>query len=810
MSEIISLQPPEIPSPSPAATATSTTADHSQQQNVLLPTQRAVANQPHPAASNASSNTNSSAYTTTGPSHSRAGSNQKSPMVQKINAAKEGVQRIGPYNLGKTLGVGSSGRVKLGIHAETGLKVAIKIIPKESLSKDAAQKTNSEKPKYTINKKLEREITIMKLIQHPHLMQLYDVYETEKELFLILEHIEGGELFDYLVKKGRLPEKEALSFFQQIIFGVDFCHRHLICHRDLKPENLLLDKEMNIKIADFGMASLQVTGKMLETSCGSPHYACPEIIKGVKYDGPPADIWSCGVILYALLTGNLPFDDDNIRRLLSKVKSGMYYIPDFISADAKDLIKRMLVIEPSKRITMKEIFSHPWFNSHEPKLKEQIYPVSPPVSESRIDYDVVNSLGLLGWGTEEELKTALMLEGPNMEKVFYYLLIQRKYEFFENYDIRKLAEWDIEGGPRRRNDSYASLYSDKTGGSKFDLYRSEACLAIPESSPLRKSAEELHGRSNSNTPPVPGSPTSRKIAEPVALKPKPTAVLTTQSAAVKVNSPLSASMQISPSSPTEKTELRRPVDDSEPTPLSANKTHHAVSGSTPELSLPSTIREKPSNSSPRALRSGDDLGIRKKLTINIPAMSTPIGPTSAPVHPNQQSTGESKKEPTSPKFHRKKEKLEIPPTPIITQTPKRSWFASLFNFKPEVYEIISTLPSDKTIEAVENQMKACDIKYQARKEGGFKCKFDSFSNSHSSNLMPMSPNSPGISSGPSNSGLKDLSSDSSSKGTKFKIDLVQMDDGSVRIQFVQQQGSFSTFQAIVERFKVNWAIANGQ
>jgi serine/threonine protein kinase len=144
--------------------------------------------------------------------------------------------------------------------------------------------------------------------------------------FLVLEHIEGGELFDYLVKRGRLSESEALAFFQQIIFGVEFCHRHLVCHRDLKPENLLLDKEMNVKIADFGMASLQGPGRMLETSCGSPHYASPEIIKGIKYNGPGADVWSCGVILYALLTGNLPFDDENIRKLLTKVKAGMYFI----------------------------------------------------------------------------------------------------------------------------------------------------------------------------------------------------------------------------------------------------------------------------------------------------------------------------------------------------------------------------------------------------------------------------------------------------------------------------------------------------
>ena len=144
---------------------------------------------------------------------------------------------------------------------------------------------------------------------------------------MVLEQVEGGELFDYLVKKGRLTENEALYFFQQIIRGVEYCHRYMIwydilliiSHRDLKPENLLLDKDYNVKVADFGMANLQVPTKLMETSCGSPHYASPEIIRGDKYDGPTSDVWSCGVILYALLTGNLPFADDNIRKLLAKV-----------------------------------------------------------------------------------------------------------------------------------------------------------------------------------------------------------------------------------------------------------------------------------------------------------------------------------------------------------------------------------------------------------------------------------------------------------------------------------------------------------
>uniref|UniRef100_A0A0X3P3V6 non-specific serine/threonine protein kinase n=1 Tax=Schistocephalus solidus TaxID=70667 RepID=A0A0X3P3V6_SCHSO len=165
-------------------------------------------------------------------------------------------QYVGPYRLEKTLGKGQTGLVKMGVHCITGRRVAVKIVNREKLSDSVLQK-------------VEREIAIMKLIEHPHVLGLYDVYENRRYLFLILEHVSGGELFDYLVKKGRLSVKEARRFFKQIISAIDFCHSHCICHRDLKPENLLLDSKLNIRVADFGMASLQPEGSMLETSCGN-------------------------------------------------------------------------------------------------------------------------------------------------------------------------------------------------------------------------------------------------------------------------------------------------------------------------------------------------------------------------------------------------------------------------------------------------------------------------------------------------------------------------------------------------------------
>jgi len=171
--------------------------------------------------------------------------------------------------------------------------------------------------------------------------------------YLLLEYVEGGELFDYLVSRGRLDVAEALTYWRQIISGLDYCHRFNICHRDLKPENLLLDKENQIKIADFGMAALELNNgtSFLETSCGSPHYASPEVVSGKQYHGNASDIWSCGVVLFALLTGRLPFDDENMGELLRKVKSGKFDMPRSIPAGAKHLIARILVVDPAQRIT---------------------------------------------------------------------------------------------------------------------------------------------------------------------------------------------------------------------------------------------------------------------------------------------------------------------------------------------------------------------------------------------------------------------------------------------------------------------------
>lgn len=235
--------------------------------------------------------------------------------------------------------------------------------------------------------------------------------------YLILEYVQNGELFDYLVSKGRLSVEEALQYFQQIISAVDYCHRFNIAHRDLKPENLLLDRDNNIKVADFGMAAWEGGVGMLETSCGSPHYASPEVVQGKSYKGCTSDIWSCGVILYALLVGRLPFDDENIRHLLEKVKRGKYVMPDDIPLGAQHLLSRMLETDVDKRITMKEILVHPWFTFRPPKSLPG--PVIPPPTldmmhrpigqASDIDPDIFSNLRTLWHGAPEDQTIAALL-----------------------------------------------------------------------------------------------------------------------------------------------------------------------------------------------------------------------------------------------------------------------------------------------------------------------------------------------------------------------------------------------------------------
>ncbi|XP_046898245.1 LOW QUALITY PROTEIN: serine/threonine-protein kinase BRSK2-like [Hypomesus transpacificus] len=350
---------------------------------------------------------------------------------------------------------------------------------------------------------VEREIAILKLIEHPHVLKLHDVYENKKYLYLVLEHVSGGELFDYLVKKGRLTPKEARKFFRQIISALDFCHSHSICHRDLKPENLLLDEKSNIRIADFGMASLQVGDSLLETSCGSPHYACPEVIRGEKYDGRKADAWSCGVILFALLVGALPFDDDNLRNLLEKVKLGVFHMPHFIPPDCQNLLKGMIQVDATKRFTLDQIQKHSWYmagkNEPEPEQpapQEGVDRTLPSAED--IDPDVLESMHSLGcFRDKSKLASDLLSEDDNQEKMIYFLLLDRKERYPSQEDQNLPPHTQTVDPPRKRVDSPLLARHAKRRPERKSL---EALSATEAGSPgpVRRAVDmATHGQSKS-------------------------------------------------------------------------------------------------------------------------------------------------------------------------------------------------------------------------------------------------------------------------------------------------------------------------
>lgn len=255
------------------------------------------------------------------------------------------------YEIGKTLGQGNFAKVYHGRNIATNENVAIKVIKKEKLKKER------------LMKQIKREVSVMRLVRHPHIVELKEVMANKAKVFMVVEYVKGGELFAK-VSKGKMEENIARKYFQQLISAVDFCHSRGVTHRDLKPENLLLDENEDLKVSDFGLSALpdqRRSDGMLLTPCGTPAYVAPEVLKKIGYDGSKADIWSCGVILFALLCGYLPFQGENVMRIYSKSFKADYVLPEWISPGAKKLISNLLVVDPEKRFSIPDIMKDPWF-----------------------------------------------------------------------------------------------------------------------------------------------------------------------------------------------------------------------------------------------------------------------------------------------------------------------------------------------------------------------------------------------------------------------------------------------------------------
>ena len=338
--------------------------------------------------------------------------------VTDINDPELKEKAICDFIIKQVIGEGTFATVRLAINKQTGEQVAIKIMEKSRI----AQKEDKIR--------IEREIKVLKNVRHPNIVHLYSVIETDDKIYLIMEYVKGKELFDYIVMKKKLTENESCLFYQQIISGIEYLHKIKYVHRDIKPENLLINEQTKeLKIVDFGLSNTYINPNktLLSSACGSPSYAAPEMLNGEKYRAPPVDIWSSGIVLYAMICGYLPFEDDDNEILYDKICKGKFIIPNHVSEKARDLLNKILVTDPKKRLTIYQIKNHPWFSLYNNKGKLMIsdglilnkYVVP-------IDEEVVSSMSKKFNITEENIRISILSNKHDDISTLYYLLLHKK------------------------------------------------------------------------------------------------------------------------------------------------------------------------------------------------------------------------------------------------------------------------------------------------------------------------------------------------------------------------------------------------
>ncbi|KAJ2050388.1 Protein kinase, partial [Coemansia sp. S2] len=306
----------------------------------------------------------------------------------------------------------------------TGHKVALKIIGRSKLAhSDMVGRVN-------------REIQYLKMLRHPHIIKLYEVITTATDIIMVIEYA-GGELFNYIVERGRMSEKDARRFFQQMVSAVEYCHRRNIVHRDLKPENVLLDPYDNVKVADFGLSNIMKDGEFLQTSCGSPNYAAPEVINGKLYAGPEVDAWSCGVILYVMMCGRLPFDDDHIPALFKKITSGVFTMPGYLSQGARAVLSGLLQVDPLKRMTLAQCRQHAWFMTDLPEYLRPLPESTDIEGLARLDESILGELERQLEMDRAALVGQLRQRGTNPAKVAYQLTLDNRHVLEQSRNSNK-------------------------------------------------------------------------------------------------------------------------------------------------------------------------------------------------------------------------------------------------------------------------------------------------------------------------------------------------------------------------------------
>lgn len=330
-------------------------------------------------------------------------------------------EKIGNYLLKETLGEGAFGLVKLGVHIITNHKVAIKILDKNRMKDEEEDIV-----------RVKNEIRILKRMKHRFIVQLYEIIESRNKIYLVLEYCQGKELFDYIVDSSRLDEQEACRIFQQIINGVEYLHLQGIVHRDLKPENILLDYNMNIKISDFGLSNTYINDNLLSTPCGTPSYAPPEMLRGENYHGLLSDLWSCGIILYAMLCGFLPFSESNEELNCNNIVNGVYEMPEYLSDSVMDLISNILKTDPVERFDILQVKSHPWFGTVKPNLYPGLIIDIHQVPVDEMIIDEINTkyfYSQLSYYQKEEIVSNLKNNKFDYFSAVYYLEVNQNRKF---------------------------------------------------------------------------------------------------------------------------------------------------------------------------------------------------------------------------------------------------------------------------------------------------------------------------------------------------------------------------------------------
>lgn len=393
---------------------------------------------------------NSAVAQGSGPAPAAASSDSKHNSNKQGRARTTIPAQTGNWVLGKTIGAGSMGKVKLARRLEGGEQVAVKIVPR--LSTDDGQnqsRADRERADHSKEVRTAREAAIVTLLDHPFICGMVDVVRTGYHWYMLFEYVNGGQMLDYIISHGRLKEKQARKFSRQIASALDYCHRNSIVHRDLKIENILISKTGDIKIIDFGLSNLFSPKSTLKTFCGSLYFAAPELLQAKAYTGPEVDVWSFGIVLYVLVCGKVPFDDQSMPALHAKIKKGLVDYPSWLSVECKSLISRMLVTDPKQRASLQEIMQHPWMLKGFGTVPENHLPARETL-QLPLDPEVIHAMTGFDFGSAEVIHSQLtkIVESEDYQRAIRLAASQKEASTPKDPEKRRAFGFDFY---KRRN-----------------------------------------------------------------------------------------------------------------------------------------------------------------------------------------------------------------------------------------------------------------------------------------------------------------------------------------------------------------------